>query len=98
MNKIINETISKFKEKGIFAADSAFQDKNIKDILFISMYHDQALIPFKILNKKGINLTLGLNYKRTSPARNLKIKYKNMQIIHHLLHVWNIKKNLVKIF
>ena len=43
------------------------------------MYHDQALIPFKILNKKGINLTLGLNYRRLSPAHgtandiNLKI-------------------------
>ena len=68
-DKIINETISKFRKiKGIFAADSAFKDKNIKDILFISMYHDQALIPFKILNKKGINLTLGLNYRRLSPA------------------------------
>ena len=32
------------------------------------MYHDQALIPFKILNKKGFNLTLGLNYRRLSPA------------------------------
>ena len=32
------------------------------------MYHDQALIPFKILNKKGINLTLGLNYRRLSPT------------------------------
>ena len=34
---------------------------------------------FKILNKKGINLTLGLNYKRTSPAHGTAkdIKYKN---------------------
>ena len=32
------------------------------------MYHDQVLIPFKLLNKKGINITLGLNYKRLSPA------------------------------
>ena len=32
------------------------------------MYHDQALIPFKILNKKGINLTMGLNYRRLSPT------------------------------
>ena len=79
-DKIINETISKFKEiKGIFAADSAFKDNDIKGVLFISMYHDQALIPFKILNKKGINLTLGLNYKRTSPAHGTArdIKYKN---------------------
>ena len=32
------------------------------------MYHDQVLIPFKLLNKRGINLTLGLNYRRLSPA------------------------------
>ena len=44
------------------------------------MYHDQVLIPFKILNKKGINLTLGLNYRRLSPAHGtaLDIKYKNI--------------------
>ena len=58
----------KFKEiSGPYPADSAFN--NIKrNTLFISTYHDQALIPFKILNKKGINLTLGLNYRRLSPA------------------------------
>ena len=36
--------------------------------LFISLYHDQALIPFKLLNKKAINYTIGLDYKRFSPA------------------------------
>ena len=58
----------KFKEiSGPYPADSAFN--NIKrNTLFISTYHDQALIPFKIINKKGINLTLGLNYRRLSPA------------------------------
>ncbi len=34
----------------------------------ISMYHDQALIPFKILYfNTGVNLTLGLPFVRTSP-------------------------------
>jgi 4-hydroxythreonine-4-phosphate dehydrogenase len=34
----------------------------------ISMYHDQALIPFKLLYfKDGVNLTLGLPFVRTSP-------------------------------
>jgi 4-hydroxythreonine-4-phosphate dehydrogenase len=67
-DKIIKEVISNFKViKGQFAADSAF---NIieNSTLFISMFHDQALIPFKILNKQGINMTLGLNYRRLSPA------------------------------
>lgn len=34
----------------------------------ISMYHDQALIPFKVLYfNTGVNLTLGLPFVRTSP-------------------------------
>lgn len=78
-DKIIKETLINFNEiKGPFAADSAFQKYDYKS-LFISMYHDQALIPFKILNKKGINLTMGLNYRRLSPAHGTArdIKFKN---------------------
>jgi len=79
-DKKILEVIKKFKNiYGPFSADSAFN--NIQNnLLFISMYHDQALIPFKILNKKGINLTLGLNYRRLSPAHGTArdIKYKNI--------------------
>ncbi len=34
----------------------------------IAMYHDQALIPLKILDfESGVNLTLGLDFVRTSP-------------------------------
>ncbi len=76
----ITEIIKKFKNiYGPLSADSAF-NKIHNNLLFISMYHDQALIPFKILNKKGINLTLGLNYRRLSPAHGTAgdIKYKNI--------------------
>ena len=66
--KFINEPIS---------ADSAF-DKVKKNSLFLSTYHDQSLIPFKILNKRGINLTLGLSYKRISPAHGTAKDKKNM--------------------
>jgi len=67
-DKIIRNSLSKFKYiSGPYAADSAFKNFNSKT-LFLSMYHDQALIPFKILNKKGINLTMGLNYRRLSPT------------------------------
>ena len=67
-DRIVYQSISIFKKiKGPYAADSAFKNLNSK-LLFISMYHDQVLIPFKLLNKKGINITLGLNYKRLSPA------------------------------
>ena len=76
----ITEIIKKFKNiNGPLSADSAF-NKIQNNLLFISMYHDQVLIPFKILNKKGINLTLGLNYRRLSPAHGTAgdIKYKNI--------------------
>jgi 4-hydroxythreonine-4-phosphate dehydrogenase len=76
----ITEIIKKYKKiNGPVSADSAF-NKIQNNLLFISMYHDQALIPFKILNKKGINLTLGLNYRRLSPAHGTAgdIKYKNI--------------------
>ena len=80
-DKIIADSISKFKKiTGPYSADSAFKNLNFKNLLFISMYHDQALIPFKILNKKGINITIGLNYRRLSPAHGTAndIKFKNI--------------------
>ena len=78
-DKIITNLISNFKKiSGPYPADSAFNNLKSDNYLFISMYHDQALIPFKILNKKGINLTMGLEYRRLSPshgtARNIKFK------------------------
>ena len=86
-DKIITEILSNFKKiKGPFAADSAFSDIKPRT-LFISMYHDQALIPFKILNQKGINLTMGLNYRRLSPAHGTAndIKFKNIADISSYL-------------
>ncbi len=63
---------------GPYSGDSAFM-KIKENTLFISTYHDQALIPFKILNKKSINITLGLKYRRLSPAHGTakEIKGKN---------------------
>ncbi len=82
-DKIISELLNKnFKNiLGPLPADSAFKNYN-KNTLFISTYHDQVLIPFKIINKKGFNLTLGLNYRRLSPAHGTatNIKYKNKSV------------------
>ena len=77
---LISKLIRKYFKRisGPYPADSAFN--NIKEnTLFISTYHDQSLIPFKILNKKGINYTIGLNYRRFSPAHGTAkdILYKN---------------------
>lgn len=80
-DKIIASLISNFKKiTGPYPADSAFNNLGSDNYLFISMYHDQVLIPFKILNKKGINLTLGLGYRRLSPAHGTArdIKFKNI--------------------
>ena len=79
-DKIIKDVISNYKNiKGLFPADSAFLNFE-SNTLFISMFHDQALIPFKILNKKCMNLTIGLDYRRLSPAhgtaRDIKFKKK----------------------
>ncbi|MFH1088630.1 MAG: 4-hydroxythreonine-4-phosphate dehydrogenase PdxA, partial [Patescibacteria group bacterium] len=37
--------------------------------LAIAMYHDQGMIPIKLLAyKRGVNMTLGLPFVRTSPC------------------------------
>ena len=79
-DKLINQLINKYFKNilGPYPADSAFTNFK-KNTLFISTYHDQALIPYKIINKKGFNFTLGLNYRRLSPAHGTAkdIKFKN---------------------
>jgi len=54
---------------GPIPADAIFYEAlNGKFDAIISMYHDQALAPFKMLYfKDGVNLTLGLPFVRTSP-------------------------------
>jgi len=71
--KEIIPAISVLKEEidieGPFPPDTVFlKAKEIKNSVVISWYHDQGLIPFKLLNiHSGVNLTLGLPYIRTSP-------------------------------
>ncbi len=59
----------KYKIKGPVPADSAFTPDSIsKTDIFIGMYHDQVLIPFKMLSfDSGINITAGLPFIRVSP-------------------------------
>tara|TARA_B100000989_G_scaffold3759_1_gene2628 strand:+ start:6395 stop:7333 length:939 start_codon:yes stop_codon:yes gene_type:complete len=80
-DKIVRKIIKKFKKiSGPYPADSAFKDYK-KDTLFVSTYHDQVLTPYKIINKRGFNYTLGLSYRRLSPshgtARDIKFKNKS---------------------
>jgi 4-hydroxythreonine-4-phosphate dehydrogenase len=63
------------KKKGIpvsgpYPPDAVFRRAlNQPDKIVVALYHDQGLIPFKILAfDKGINVTLGLPFVRTSPC------------------------------
>ncbi len=69
---IIIDAINGVKNKiyGPYPADTVFIKENIKKYdCIICAYHDQAMIPFKLLSfKSGVNVTLGLPIIRTSPA------------------------------
>lgn len=70
---IIISAIKKCVDKGIqvegpYSADTLFtQIHTGKYSAYISMYHDQGLIPFKLMSfGEGVNITLGLPIKRIS--------------------------------
>ena len=72
--KITYPAIKMARNKGIdvhgpFPADTLFIKKNIQAFdLFHAIYHDQGLIPFKMLSfDTGVNFTLNLPFIRTSP-------------------------------
>ncbi|KPJ60417.1 MAG: hypothetical protein AMJ46_06580 [Latescibacteria bacterium DG_63] len=53
--------------EGPCSSDTIFLRRDEYDCI-IAMYHDQGLIPFKLFSfGKGVNLTLGLPFVRTSP-------------------------------
>ena len=71
--EIIVPAIERARQDGIqvegpFAADSLFQSyRDGRYDAFVTMYHDQGLIPFKMVaQKRGINVTVGLPVIRTS--------------------------------
>lgn len=74
-NKIIKPAVKKIRSvfklriDGPIPADVAILKAQEKDYdCVIAMYHDQALIPLKSsAEEKGVNITLGLPFIRTSP-------------------------------
>lgn len=71
---VISPAIAQSKANGIdvagpFAADAYFGMQRWKQCdIVLAMYHDQGLIPIKMRSfDKGVNLTLGLPFVRTSP-------------------------------
>jgi 4-hydroxythreonine-4-phosphate dehydrogenase len=73
--KVFLPVLKKLKQKNIFidgpfSADAFFAGGNYKNYdLIISVYHDQGLIPFKLISRgKGVNYSAGLKIIRTSPS------------------------------
>ncbi len=69
--EILNPIVKKYKQflSGTYVPDAFFGNKLYKNFdCTIGIYHDQLLIPFKLLNfNKGVNFTAGLPIVRTSP-------------------------------
>lgn len=73
-NRVIKPALKRLKNlkncvSGPLSADVAIHLAYSKKYdCVIAMYHDQALIPLKLLGEdKGVNMTLGLPFVRTSP-------------------------------
>lgn len=72
--KVHKPVLSALREKGLLlegplAPDAAFFEKNWRRYsVFVANYHDQGLIPFKMIHgqESGIHITLGLPFIRTS--------------------------------
>ncbi|MCF8240769.1 MAG: 4-hydroxythreonine-4-phosphate dehydrogenase PdxA [Melioribacteraceae bacterium] len=68
--------------KGPFVPDAYFGNKLHEKFKFtLGMYHDQVLIPFKLMNfDSGVNYTAGLKIIRTSPDHGtaFDIAYRNL--------------------
>jgi 4-hydroxythreonine-4-phosphate dehydrogenase len=70
LNKAIQTALKeKIPTIGPLVPDAAFLEKNWKKYsVYLAMYHDQGLIPFKIIHgqKSGAHISLGLPFVRTS--------------------------------
>lgn len=74
-NKYLLPIINQLKKRGVYihgpiSGDGIINNENLKTYdAFIFTYHDQALIPFKILsNYEGVNFTSNLDIIRVSPS------------------------------
>ena len=83
---ILKKIVKNFQKRkinieGPLSADTAFN--YYKNKVYIGTYHDQVLIPFKLINKfDGINITIGKKYIRLSPdhGTGIDILKKNKKI------------------
>ena len=71
---------------GPLVPDVAFQQENwAKYSAYIALYHDQGLIPFKLIHgqSQGIQVTLGLPFIRTSVDHGTAKDIYNLDIANH---------------
>ena len=99
--KAIVSAIKKSGRKvfGPYPADTIFMENNLKKYdCIICPYHDQAMIPFKMLSfKEGVNLTLGLPVVRTSPAHGTAfdlVKSKKTPLSSSMIHALKLALRL----
>jgi 4-hydroxythreonine-4-phosphate dehydrogenase len=106
---VINPAIIKAKKQGHlvygpFPADGFFgTDEYKKYDAVLAMYHDQGLLPFKILSmENGVNFTAGLPIVRTSPdhgtaydiaGRNIASPQSMRQAIYLALDIFENRKD-----
>ncbi len=81
---------------GPYPADSLFTPDNLKKFnCIIAAYHDQGMIPFKLLSfYSGINISLGLPIIRTSPGHGVAyqlVKNNSQKIFHSSMEAAIIK-------
>jgi 4-hydroxythreonine-4-phosphate dehydrogenase len=101
--KIIRPVIKEFKSYSIdgpFPSDAFFAAKKYRDYDFVlGMYHDQVLIPFKLLNfSSGVNYTAGLDIIRTSPDHGTAygIAGKNIADESSMIEAYRYAKKILK--
>ncbi len=103
-NKIIAPAIKDHKFNnllyGPFSPDAFFANKSYKNFdIIIGMYHDQILIPFKLLNfGGGVNYTAGLPLVRTSPDHGVAydIAGKNLADPSSMIQAYHYADRIVK--
>ncbi len=104
-NKYLLPIIDNLKQNGIFihgptSGDGIINKENLKNYdAFIFTYHDQALIPFKILsNYEGVNFTSNLDIIRVSPSHGTaeNLVGSNKVISKGILNCFNLIKKIKK--
>jgi 4-hydroxythreonine-4-phosphate dehydrogenase len=96
---VINEQKDCIVE-GPFVSDAYFGNRLFKNYdMTIGMYHDQLLVPFKLLNfERGVNFTAGLPIVRTSPDHGtaFDIAWKNQASETSMVSAFNWARKIVK--